>query len=82
MGLLRKLARNSPVAARVSAAQNSGEAISVGLSFAIALVIGVGIGWWLDQRFGWKPWGTLGGFALGMAAGVRNIYLVTKRYFK
>ena len=81
MGRLKNLAKNSPAGARISAAQSFGEVASVGLSFAFALVIGAVIGYWLDQRFGWKPWGVLIGSALGFAAGVRNVYLVTKKYW-
>jgi ATP synthase protein I len=81
MGRLKNLARNSPAAARVSAAQSFGEVASVGLSFAFALVIGAVVGYWLDGKFGWKPYGVLTGCALGFAAGVRNVYVVTKKYW-
>jgi F0F1-type ATP synthase assembly protein I len=47
-----------------------------------ALVIGVGIGWWLDNKFGWRPYGFLGGLALGLAAGIRSVYVVLKPYLK
>ena len=47
-----------------------------------ALVIGAAAGWWLDQRFGWKPWGFFIGFGLGLAAGVRNVYQITRKYLK
>jgi len=56
MGRLKNLAKNSPAAARGSAFQSYGEVASLGLSFVFALLIGVGIGWWLDTRFGWKPY--------------------------
>ena len=38
---------------------------TVGLSFVLALVIGVAGGVWLDRTAGTSPWGFLGGFALG-----------------
>lgn len=78
MGRLKNLAKNSPAGARMSAAAGAGEVASVGLSFVFALVIGTAIGWWLDNRFGWKPYGFLGGLALGLAAGVRSVYVVIK----
>jgi F0F1-type ATP synthase assembly protein I len=28
------------------------------------------IGWWLEQRYGWQPWGLLGGLLLGLAVGL------------
>lgn len=78
MGRLKNLAKNSPAGARASAFQNFGEVASLGLSFMFSLVIGVGIGWWLDNRFGWKPYGFLGGLGLGLAAGVRTAYVILK----
>ena len=78
MGRLKNLAKNSPAAARASTVSNYGEVATLGLSFVFALVIGTGIGWWLDNRFGWKPYGFLGGLALGLAAGIRTAYVVLK----
>ena len=50
--------------------------------FAIACpkraVMGFGGGYWLDLRFGTKPWLTFLGFFLGVAAGVLNVYRVMK----
>ena len=78
MGRLKNLAKNSPAGARMSATSNYGEVATVGLSFVFSLVIGTGIGWWLDTRFGWKPYGFLGGLALGLAAGLRSVYVILK----
>ena len=78
MGRLKNLAKNSPAAARGSVTQNYGEVATVGLSFVFSLVIGTVIGWWLDTKFGWKPYGFLCGLALGLAAGVRSVYVILK----
>ena len=51
----------------------------VGLSFVLALVIGVAGGVWLDRQFGTSPWGFLAGFALGVAAGILNVYRATRQ---
>lgn len=51
----------------------------VGLSFVLALVIGVAGGVWLDRQFGTSPWGLLVGFALGVAAGILNVYRATRQ---
>ena len=82
MGRLKNLAKNSPTAARASSARNYGEVATLGLSFVFALVIGTGIGWWLDNRFGWAPKGVLTGLAFGLAAGVRTAYVVLKPILK
>lgn len=59
--------------------QTVGELGSVGMSFVVALVMGVGGGWWVDQRFGTSPWGFFVGFGAGCAAGVLNVYRITSR---
>ncbi|MCL4813887.1 MAG: AtpZ/AtpI family protein [Vicinamibacteraceae bacterium] len=55
---------------------------SLGLSFVLAIVIGTGAGWWIDERFGTGPWGFLIGFLFGLIAGILNVYRTTKRYWK
>lgn len=55
---------------------------TVGLSFVLALVIGVGAGWWLDERLGTSPWFFFIGFLLGLAAGVLNVVRVGRQAFK
>jgi F0F1-type ATP synthase assembly protein I len=55
---------------------------TVGLSFVLAIVIGVAVGWWLDERLGTSPWGFFVFFFLGLAAGVLNVYRITSRYLK
>jgi ATP synthase protein I len=81
MGRLKNLAKNSPAAARAGAFQY-GEAATVGLSFVIALMLGTVVGWWLDKKFGWAPYGVLTGIVLGFAAGVRSMYVVLKPILK
>jgi ATP synthase protein I len=51
----------------------------VGLSFVLALVIGVAGGVWLDRHWGTSPWGLLLGFGLGFAAGILNVYRATRQ---
>lgn len=50
-----------------------GQLSTVGLAFVFALVLGFGGGNWLDSMLGTKPWLSLLGFALGLAAGVLNV---------
>ncbi len=78
MGRLKNLAKNSPAGMRSSGMKNYGEVASVGLSFVFSLVIGSVIGWWLDNKFGWKPYGFLTGLGFGLAAGVRSVYVILK----
>jgi ATP synthase protein I len=52
---------------------------SLGISVALAIFIGLGIGVWLDRKFDTSPWLTLVFLVLGIIAGFRNIALVIKR---
>ena len=52
---------------------------SLGISVALAIFIGLGIGGWLDRKFDTSPWLTLVFLVLGIIAGFRNIALVIKR---
>ena len=52
---------------------------SLGISVALAIFIGLGIGVWLDRKFDTSPWLTLTFLVLGIIAGFRNIALVIKR---
>ncbi len=56
-----------------------GQMGTLGLSFVIALAIGVALGLWLDRLTGWKPTFFLVFFVLGFAAGVMNVYRTISR---
>ena len=56
-----------------------GALASVGLSFALAVVIGVAAGLWLDSKLGTGPWLFFLFMALGFTAGVLNVYRATRR---
>jgi ATP synthase protein I len=53
-----------------------GQLSTVGFAFVLALVIGFGGGYWLDQRLGTAPWLSFLGFFLGLAAGILNVYRI------
>jgi len=55
---------------------------SIGLSFVLALVIGTALGIWLDRLTGWSPTFFILFFLLGLVAGIRNVYVTTKKYMK
>jgi ATP synthase protein I len=52
---------------------------AVGLSFVFAILIGTALGLWLDSTLGTSPWLFFLFLGLGFAAGVLNIYKVTRR---
>ncbi len=46
---------------------------ALGLEMGVAAAIGYGIGWWLDSRFGTRPYLMLVMLLLGIAAGFRGL---------
>ena len=68
--------------AKFEAIRTAGMVGTAGLSFVFALIIGAVIGWWLDKVTGWSPLFFLVFFMLGLVAGIRNVYLATKKYLK
>lgn len=51
----------------------------VGMMFPVSIGLGVLLGYWADGRLGTLPWLTIGGFALGVAAAVRNLIQTVSR---
>jgi len=52
---------------------------SLGFSVSLSIFIGLGIGVYLDRRFGTSPWLMLVFLGFGIAAGYRNIGLAIKK---
>lgn len=52
---------------------------SVGISMVAASCIGLYIGYTLDDWWGTSPWMTLLWLGFGIAAGFRNIFILTRR---
>ncbi len=53
---------------------------SMGIAMVVSTFIGLLIGIYLDKFFDTKPWFTIIFLFFGIAAGFRNIYLMTKKY--
>ncbi len=52
---------------------------ALGMTLVIATMMGFGIGYYLDSKFGTKPWLTLAFFFVGVVSG---FYAVFKEVFK
>jgi ATP synthase protein I len=53
--------------------------MTLGLSFAIAVMIGLAIGFYLDKRLQTFPLMTIIWLIIGFAAGLKNLYTELKR---
>jgi ATP synthase protein I len=51
----------------------------VGIFFGVAIVIGLVVGRWVDRRYHTDPWGGFIGLLVGVAAGFRELYRVSKQ---
>ncbi|MFA6147513.1 MAG: AtpZ/AtpI family protein [bacterium] len=56
-----------------------GKYSALGLEMALSVVIGMGIGYYLDRWLGTGPWLMIVWIALGFAAGVRSLYRAAVR---
>lgn len=52
---------------------------SMGLAMALAIVIGLALGYYFDKWQGTHPWGFFIGLGMGIVAGFRNLYVIAKR---
>lgn len=51
----------------------------LGISIVAATLIGLAMGYYLDRWFGTDPWLKLIFLGFGIAAGFRNVYILTER---
>ncbi len=54
-------------------------AMTLGLSFSIAVMIGLAIGFYLDRKLHTFPLMTIIWLIIGFAAGLKNLYLAIKK---
>ena len=52
---------------------------TMGISVAVAIIIGVYVGWQLDKWLGTAPWFFFIFLLFGIIAGFRNIYIIAGR---
>ena len=55
---------------------------AVGFSFVLAIIIGAAAGYYLDEWLGTSPWLFLLFFALGLAAGILNVFRAASKLSK
>jgi ATP synthase protein I len=59
-----------------------GSSGSIGFAIVIPLLLGIGIGVWLDTKYGTKPQFTLGGLVVGLVLSVANLIFTVKQILK
>jgi ATP synthase protein I len=52
---------------------------AIGIEMGAALVVGMGIGWFLDRTFDTRPWCLVIFTAFGIVAGFRNVLRAARR---
>lgn len=57
----------------VDSAKGMGVGFKMASDFIAAVIVGAGLGWGLDELFGWSPWGLIVCLLLGFITGVKNI---------
>ncbi len=78
--------RGQPSGAQGSGAEPSGRAPGLGDFFwmgtacAISIVLGGGIGYWLDSVFGITPWLTFAGLVFGMVSAVLLVVVQIRKF--
>ena len=50
-------------------------ALAAGFQFAVCVLLPVGIGAYLDQRHGTRPWGIIAGFIIGLLVGTWSVFV-------
>lgn len=50
-------------------------AMAAGFQFAVCVLLPVGIGAYLDQGHGTRPWGMVAGFILGLLIGTWSVFI-------
>lgn len=56
--------------------------LNIGGTFFGCMVIGVGLGYWLDEKFGTEPWLLLSGSMLGIVSGFYHFFKVVLKLDK
>lgn len=55
---------------------------SLGISMVAATIIGLAMGYYLDRWLGTSPWLTMVFLGFGIAAGFRNLFVLSNRELK
>ncbi len=71
---LAKKATHSPPLKASEPINLAGKFFNVGVELVAGVLVGAGMGLFIDWAFGTSPWGLISLFILGSAAGMLNVY--------
>ena len=54
---------------KLSSVHRGNGAAALGMTYGATILLFVGVGWWLDERFGTSPWLLIAGSLLGATGG-------------
>ncbi|MEO0242426.1 MAG: AtpZ/AtpI family protein [candidate division WOR-3 bacterium] len=52
---------------------------SIGLEFALSVIVGIAIGWFLDKKFNTYPFLTITFLFFGLGAGIKGLFRALKK---
>ena len=70
--------QNSEEEKRVYSSSNLGQGMRVALELLASLLVGGGLGWFLDDAFGTNPWLFLLFLLLGLVVGFRSVHRIIR----
>ncbi|MDL0089692.1 AtpZ/AtpI family protein [Campylobacter gastrosuis] len=67
--------------AKIKKVVDAADSLSLGISIVVAVLLGVGLGFWIKSATGWG-FGLFIGVFLGIAAAILNVYKAYKKQIK
>jgi ATP synthase protein I len=71
--------KQEPDATASTGSSGWGQAVKISSEFVAGIIVGAGLGWFIDWMLGSSPFGLVIFLLLGFAAGVLNVLRVTGR---
>ncbi len=72
--------RRKEIEGKARRAYRTARYASLGIEVGLSVVVGAGLGWWIDGQFECEPWGLIAGVILGTFAAFRSLYQTTTRF--
>jgi ATP synthase protein I len=70
----------TPGAGSMRKAFSAGDPAAIGIEIVLAIIMGSGVGYWADGKWGTTPWLTVLGFCFGCGAAAKAVHRVIKDF--